>query len=442
HIGGDEANKANWESCAKCQERIKNEGLKDEHELQSYFIQRVEKFLNNHGRSIIGWDEILEGGLAPNATVMSWRGEKGGIEAAKIGHNVIITPGSHCYFDHYQGDPSAEPLAIGGFTTLKKVYHYEPVPKELSEEESKFVLGAQANHWSEYMPVPEHVEYMMFPRLSALSEVLWSPKASRDWGNFSERMKTQYQRYLNKGINFSESIYRVSVNPVLNIEDKSLMLTLDSEVFEPEIRYTLNGDEPSVTSALYTKPIKIKESCSLKAAVFQNGKRADYVLSREYVIHKAFAKEIVLAHPNKEQYDGQGQYGLVNGIIGSPMYSDGTWKGFLGKDLIATIDLGEPTKVNSIQVDALHQMASWIFFPVEVKFEVSTNGTDFDLISTIQNDVPPLQKGNIIKVFKAETNAENIRFVRVSMQNISVAPPGHSGEGSEAWLFASEIIVN
>jgi hexosaminidase len=442
HIGGDEADKTNWESCPKCQERIKNEGLKDEHELQSYFIHRIEKFLNSHGRSIIGWDEILEGGLAPNATVMSWRGVKGGIEAAKMGHKVVMTPGTHCYFDHYQGDPATEPLAIGGFTTLKKVYHYEPIPEELSEEEGKFVLGAQANHWTEYMPDPKQVEYMMFPRLSALSEVLWSPKETRNWSDFSKRMKMQYQRYKNKGINYAESIYQVSAKPVLDIEDKSLLLTLESEVFEPEIRYTLNGDEPSVNSALYKEPIKSKESTVLKAAVFEDGKRADYVLSREFVVHKAFAKKVVLEYPNSKQYDGQGSFGLVNGIKGSPMHSDGTWKGFLGKDLIATIDLGEPTKVNSIEVDALHQMASWIFFPLEVKFEVSANGIDFDLVSIIQNDVPPLQKGNIIKVFKAETDAENIRFVRVSMQNISVAPPGHSGEGSEAWLFASEIIVN
>lgn len=202
HIGGDECPKARWKKCPKGQARIKKLGLKDEHGLQSYFIQRIEKFLNKHGRYIIGWDEILEGGLAPKATVMSWRGEKGGIEAAEDHHDVIMTPGFALYFDHYQADPKTQPLAIGGFTSTKKVYNYYPVPKDLTGDLEKYVLGAQGNVWTEYMATPEHVEYMVYPRACALSEIVWSPKSSRNWDDFTRRMQTHFKRLDELHVNY------------------------------------------------------------------------------------------------------------------------------------------------------------------------------------------------------------------------------------------------
>ena len=194
HIGGDECPKENWKRSAFCQQLIKEKGLKDEHDLQSYFIQRIEKYLNSKGRQIIGWDEILEGGLAPNATVMSWRGEKGGIEAAKQKHNVIMTPNSYVYFDYAQ-NKQEDSLVIGGYLNVQKVYNYEPVPAALAAEDTKYILGAQANVWSEYMKTPAKVEYMVFPRMSALSEVLWSRKEARNWSDFEKRMEKQTQRY-------------------------------------------------------------------------------------------------------------------------------------------------------------------------------------------------------------------------------------------------------
>jgi hexosaminidase len=193
HIGGDEAPKIRWENCEHCQNLIKKEGLKDEHELQSYFIARMEKYINSKGKQIIGWDEILEGGLAPNATVMSWRGTNGAIEAAKQKHTVILTPQSHCYFDHYQSENKNEPLAIGGFLPLEKVYNFNPIPDELTTEEHQYVLGAQGNVWTEYMQTSENVEYMVFPRAIALSEVLWSAKEHRNYTDFIYRLE-----YFNK----------------------------------------------------------------------------------------------------------------------------------------------------------------------------------------------------------------------------------------------------
>ncbi len=203
HIGGDEAPKRRWEESAEAQELMRREGLADEHELQSWFIRRIERFLLAHDRRIIGWDEILEGGLAPEATVMSWRGTAGGIEAARQGHDVIMTPTSHMYFDYYQSeDSSGEPLAIGGYLPLEKVYSFEPVPPELTETEARHVLGAQGNLWTEYIATPDHAEYMAYPRALALAEVAWSPKASRDWAGFRNRLPAQLARLEALGVNF------------------------------------------------------------------------------------------------------------------------------------------------------------------------------------------------------------------------------------------------
>ena len=201
HIGGDEAPKDAWKKSEFCQQMIKEKGLKDEHGLQSYFIQRIEKYVNAKGRTIIGWDEILEGGLAPNAIVMSWRGEEGGIAAAKENHQVIMTPGSHVYLDHSQTKNEKE-VTIGGFLPLEKVYSYEPIPKELNEQQAKYVMGAQGNVWTEYMANPAKVEYMIFPRLSALSEVLWSPKDKKDWTQFQTKIETMKKRYTMWGANY------------------------------------------------------------------------------------------------------------------------------------------------------------------------------------------------------------------------------------------------
>jgi len=207
HIGGDEAPKDEWKKSAQAQEVIKREGLKNEHELQSYFIKRIEKYLNAHGRQIIGWDEILEGGLAPNSTVMSWRGTKGGIAAARQGHDVVMTPGSHLYFDHYQAAPENEPMAFGGFTTVKKVYSFEPTPEVLTEEQKKHILGAQANVWTEYIKTSDQVEYMVLPRMSALAEVVWTPAEDRDWEDFKIRFASLAKRFDQLELKYAPHIF-------------------------------------------------------------------------------------------------------------------------------------------------------------------------------------------------------------------------------------------
>ncbi len=279
HIGGDEAPKTRWKACKQCQQKIKSEGLADEHELQSWFIQRIEKYLNAHGRKIIGWDEILEGGLAPDATVMSWRGTAGGIAAAQMGHDAIMTPGSHCYFDHYQGDPAIEPLAIGGYTTLSKVYAYEPVPEELTTKQSKHILGAQANVWAEYLKKPENVTYMVLPRMAALSEVLWSPAKSRNWDNFYDRLPAHFQRYEALGLNYSLAVNQIKVEKIIR-PDSVTQLTLKTEVPNGVIYYTTDGSDPDTLSVRFDQPLDQTDFDQLKMQLYRNGQKIGDIQQR------------------------------------------------------------------------------------------------------------------------------------------------------------------
>ena len=271
HIGGDEAPKVRWKECQTCQATIKREGLKDEYELQSYFIQRMEKFLNSHGRSIIGWDEILEGGLAPNATVMSWRGTEGGIAAAQQGHNAIMTPGSHCYFDHYQANPEFQPLAIGGYTPLKKVYHYEPIPEELGGVAAQYILGAQANVWTEYIASPEEVEYMILPRMAALAEVNWTQPETKTWPDFQRRINHHYKYYDAKAYNYCPGSFVVEIVIEKDTIGDKFSVSLLSEIYKPEIRYTLDGTMPVNTSLKYDAAFVVPLGAIIKAAVFVEG---------------------------------------------------------------------------------------------------------------------------------------------------------------------------
>jgi hexosaminidase len=441
HVGGDEANKAEWEKCPLCQKRIQDEGLKNEHELQSYFIRRIERFLNKHGRKLIGWDEILEGGLAPDAAVMSWRGEAGGISAAKMGHQVVMTPSSHCYFDYYQGDPSVEPRAIGGYLTLKKVYSYEPVPAELNDNQAELILGAQANIWTEYISTPGHAEYMIFPRLAALAEVVWSPKQNRDWNDFTLRMERQFDRYKKLGINFAKSSFRVTASPKLIPESGIIELELSAEISDPEIRYTLDGSDPTGTSALYEKPLAIDHSVIIKAAVFRNGRPLTSPTFQEYCIHQAIASPVTLKYPASGRSGSKSEFTLTDGIRGSVNFNDGKWKGFSGVDMVAVIDLGKATNVNSLEADALQDATILAFLPKEVIFEGSSDGKKFRILGRVKHNEVVNPSGKIIKLFTLEKQAEKVRFIRVTAKNQGVCPPGYAGEGMKANLYVSEIAV-
>ncbi len=270
HIGGDEAWKDQWKASAKVQAKIKELDLKDEHELQSWFITRIEKFVNSKGRQIIGWDEILEGGLAPNAAVMSWRGEEGGIAAAKQQHKVVMSPGSHLYLDHYQGDPRFEPLQIHGYTTLEKLYSYNPTPDTLTVDEQKYILGAQANVWTEYLPTEDMIEYVVFPRLAAFSEVVWSLTEKRNWEAFKTRVPRQLERYEYRDINYAKSIYYVTYKTEPDSVSGKFRVILENQFGLPGMCYTLDGTEPTVASPLYEFPLALDSGTEIRAGLFEN----------------------------------------------------------------------------------------------------------------------------------------------------------------------------
>ena len=272
HIGGDEAPKKRWQQCPKCRQRIKDEGLKDEHELQSYFIQRIEKFLNSKGRRIIGRDEILEGGLAPNAAVMSWRGVEGGIAAARLGHNVVMSPSSHCYFNQYQGDEANEPMAFTGKISLQKVYGYEPIPDGLTPEEAHYVLGAQGNVWTEYIKTPERVEYRALPRMCALAEVVWSAKEQRDYQDFTRRMSAHYQRLDEMGVNYHWPA--LTGLEARNVFIDEMTVNIGKQRSDSHIHFTLDGSEPTKESPVFSTPMTITAPTVIKAReILPNGRK-------------------------------------------------------------------------------------------------------------------------------------------------------------------------
>jgi hexosaminidase len=275
HIGGDECPKLRWSNCKRCQDRMAANGLKNEQELQSYFVKRIEKVLSNHGKRLVGWDEILEGGIAPRATVMSWRGITGGIEAAKSGHDVVMTPTSYCYFDYYQA-AAGEPKAIGGFLPIDTVYSYEPIPAELNADEAKHVLGAQGNVWSEWIPNYRYVEYMATTRMIALSEVVWSAKSQRNFKDFMLRMTPHYKRLGYRDVNYRVPAPLGAGGRKIIFHDT--VVTMTSPVPDAVIRYTLNGDDPGSSATIYSTPIPVKGDVTLKAIlVLPDGKRSNTV---------------------------------------------------------------------------------------------------------------------------------------------------------------------
>lgn len=438
HVGGDEAPKKHWEKCPRCQARMKSEGLKDEHELQSYFIQRMEKYLNKKGRTLIGWDEILEGGLAPNAIVMSWRGEAGGIEAAKQNHDVIMTPGNPVYFDHYQGDPASEPVGIGGFNTLKKVYDYDPVPKELNKQQAKHILGAQANLWTEYVPTTQHVEYMVLPRMLALSEVVWSPKENKNWNSFNERLQPHFRAFEQKGWNYSKGNFKAGIKP--ESQNGQLLVTLSTEAYKGKVVYTTDNSIPTLQSKYYTEPIAINSSTTLKASVLVDGKIMSAVPAQQnFVMHKAIGRNVTYTNPVSKYYMADGPKSLTDGVRGSNAVGK-YWHGFSAKDMIATIDLSEMKNIQSIALGCLQNYSDWIFLPQFVKFETSVNGTDFEEVQTVNTPIS-INERTAQYDFKATFSTKAVRFVRVTAKN-NLCPPGHSGEGKPGWIFADEIIVD
>jgi hexosaminidase len=439
HIGGDEAPKTRWKTCPKCQARIKAEHLKDEHELQSYFVQRMEKFVNGKGKTIIGWDEILEGGLAPTAAVMSWRGMEGGTAAAKQKHQVVMTPGEFVYFDHAQGDAALEPLSIGGYLPLEKVYSFEPTPKELTATERKYILGAQANLWTEYIPTEQQVEYMVLPRMSALAEVLWTPASQKSWESFKVRMQPQYQRFEAMGANYAKSAFNVRQQFVADTTKGGDVVSLLLDATGPQIHYTLDGSAPTPASTAYAGPFTLSSSATVKAASFANGQPAGKPTSTEVTAHKAFAAPTKLASAANKNYRANGPLTLVDGLHGSLSHADGHWLGFLGDDMVATLDLKKATDISTLRSTFLQKPEDEILLPTTLEVAVSTDGRTYKTVYSAP--LAAAQPGSAISEVKADWKKTKARFVRVTAKNAQAQKAAVANKEASTWLFADELVV-
>ncbi len=440
HIGGDEANKAEWEKCPKCQARIRKEKLADEHALQSYFIKRIEKFLMANDRTLIGWDEILEGGLAPNATVMSWRGFAGGIEAANNGHDVVMSPTSHCYLDYYQGPMDTEPVAFNGYIPLEKVYQFNPIPAELSADKAKHILGGQGNLWSEQVPDKEHMQYMTFPRMAAMAEVLWTEEKNRDWDDFTGRMRQLTNSYKMMGLNYARSMYTVQFESLFDAKNKTVALELQTEVPGVDIYYSLDGNSPDRSSMLYTKAFDIDSSVEVVAASFIGDQKVGKDARVNFSLHKATVKPMNYKNQPHDKYPGLTDITLVNSLRGSRNFNDGNWQGFEGDNLEVVIDLENVEELSNVTVGCLQQGGSWIFLPQQIQVETSLDGKQFSKAGATINNIP-LQSEDQVMDFDVDISGTTARFVKVTVVNQGKLPDWHGAAGSKAWLFVDEIIV-
>lgn len=439
HIGGDEVPKTQWRKCEHCQNLIRTKGLKNEAELQGYFTTRIEKFLNSKGKQIIGWNEILEGGFTGDAAIMSWQGDKGGIAAAKQKHFAVMTPGDYCYFDHYQSESRKEPLAFGGYTSLEKVYSYEPTPKELSNEEKKFILGAQGNLWTEYIPDFAQVEYMIFPRLCALSEVLWSQKEeNRNYMDFVKRLEKHFAWFEKNSINYSKALFDIKIHVDSTEENRGLHISFDVIHDEAEeIHYTIDGTDPRADLPVIDPDFKIYYPATVKAALFNNGKMKGRTAEQKFNINKATGKKISLVMPPSEKYNIGGAFTLVNGITGDLPWRGSDWLGFSGDNLVAVIDFGKTETYSKIIIDVLQDTTSWIYLPKSAEAFSSDDGTNFKSLGKISS-------GDIMQMKRQltfNTGNSQSRFIKIIAENKGIIPLGSHGENNPAWLFADEIIV-
>ena len=432
HIGGDECPKTKWEACPKCQKRMEDNKLKDAHELQSYFIHRAEAMLAKHGKKLIGWDEILEGGIAPSATIMSWRGIEGGIAAAKAGHDAIMTPSSDVYFDYYQSDPVTEPLAIGGYLPLEKVYSYEPIPAELSAEEAKHILGAQGNIWTEYMKTSDYVEYMAYPRACALAEVVWSAKSNKNWADFSKRLVTHFTRLDAMGLNYSKAFYDLTASY------SNGKVSLKGSMPDFALYYTTNGTEPSANSKRYSGPFSLMETSTVKAVVIQKGKAAGKVLSVQYLVHKASGKPYTMPR-TPDKYNGGEQYGLTNGVTGK-LKGWNNWVALVNHDIDPVIDLGKKTRFKRVSCNFVNSKVAWIYPPLEVTVFISDDGVNFKQRAKQTIDAANL-KGSTVESVILDTQGARGRYLKFVAKTYGVIPSGAPGAGEGAWLFVDEIVV-
>ncbi|GAB3754171.1 glycoside hydrolase family 20 protein [Spirosoma pomorum] len=436
HIGGDECPKTRWKTCARCQARIKAEHLKDEHGLQSYVIRRIERHLNSKGRQIIGWDEILEGGLSPGATVMSWQGIQGGIEAMRQRHDAIMTPEPYVYFDYYQSLYPAEPLTAAGYTPLSKTYSYEPVPADLKADEEKYLKGVQGNAWSEYMDSPEKAEYMIFPRALAVAEMGWSQRQQRNYPDFLRRLRTHEPLLTRRNVHYADRFDELTDSVTVNANG-TLQLALFTTLPNATVRYTTDGQVPTAKSPVYTTPVTITKSAIVKAAVFAGSQQQGRVFEKQLTISKATSKPVTFTNTPKGGYKPASPLVAVNGVVGTSRYNTGEWIGFQGDDAEVVIDLQKTQPISQIGTHILNYHWQRMWAPTALRLAVSEDGKTYRDVFT-QTQFPM----NGINSVDARFAPVNARYVRMQATNKGIIPAGEYGAGGKAWLLLDEFRID
>ncbi|EJW89943.1 beta-hexosaminidase precursor [gut metagenome] len=439
HIGGDECPKKAWKKCSHCQALMKQLNLPDESALQSWFIHRIEKFVNSRGRDIIGWDEILEGGLAPRATVMSWRGEAGGIEAARQQHAVIMTPGEYCYFDFYQEDPEEAPLAIGGYLPLDKVYSYNPLPGELTGEEQKYIIGVQANIWGEYIQTPEYFEYMTFPRLIAMSEVQWTQPERKDFASFARRLDREFERLSHRGVNACRHFYNVLIEGGWKEEKKTFEVDLHTLCPDADIRYAIGDSVITPSSARYEHPIVLTEETTVYAQAFRQGKPLGNVTRRTFTVNKATGCRYACTPAAEWEYTRE-DTGLTDGVRG---YAKNLrcW-GRLGQDTArVTLTLHQTDTLREVRFASVWRPANELWPPRAVRVSVSTDGQQFTTVGeqALTYDFSPTEGTRYpVTIHFSPVKAA---YLQVEWLPTDRCPKGYFNEGNPCKLAIDELEV-
>lgn len=444
HVGGDEAPRNRWKVCSKCQERIRKEGIRSDGEhaaedyLQSYCMQRMEKLLNAKGRRIIGWDEILEGKVAQNATVMSWRGMSGGIKAAQLHHDVIMAPTTHAYFDYYGTDNlEGEPLGIGGFVSIEKVYGMEPVPAELKEDEKKYIIGAQANLWTEYITTPGHVEYMVLPRMAALAEVQWTSPEKKNYQDFARRLMHQLDIYDKEGYRYARHIFDLKTETTSLYHKKGVEVSF-STIDDAPVYYTLDGSHPTTSSAVYKSPLLLTESADVKAvAIRPEGESR--VSSTKISLSKTGMRHPAYLSAPVEKYTYGGKSVLTDGICGGSSYSSGQWLGFQG-DVYISLDVAGQ-EVSKVTLSANVEVSSWIMAPIEIIVSKTPDNKAFTELARKQFPVETDLGKKEIVTYELTFPPVSTRYIHLAIVPPGELPKGHSGEGKPPYMFLDEIIV-
>lgn len=436
HIGGDECNKDSWKTDPDCQLRMKENGLANEKELQSYFIKRVEKIVNTQNKKMIGWDEILQGGLAPNATVMSWRGEKGGIAAAKLGHDVIMTPAKYTYLDLKQGSDDLEPNLGYAYSFLKDTYNFKIVSDSLSPEQGKHIMGLQGNLWTESINDWEKLTYMTFPRLYAVAENGWSGENRKDWNSFTNRLRTQFNRWDRKNIRYARSAFNVNINHK-GTKQGSINITLNTEVDSLDVRYTLDGSTPTLASLRYKDTFVIKATATLKATSFLDGKQIGTISEQYFPIHKGFGAKVKY-HAPATSTEQAAQ--LVDLNYATLNRWNPRWQPING-DLEVDLIFDTPTTVEALEMTCLRFTIGGVYLPETIIVFGSVDGEIFEKLGELnQQEASYTQGRNKIKS-RINFDKTTVQILKVKAKRINTIPKGHHQAGKASQIKIDEFIV-